>query len=49
MLQIMEAKNRSAAGMSAPAQGLFLTRVDYPPESFLVNPTVPFPELIMKA
>ena len=49
MIQIMEAKNRSAAGMSAPAQGLFLTRVDYPPESFLVNPTVPFPELIRKA
>ena len=28
---IVEAKNRCAAGVSMPAQGLFLTRVEYPP------------------
>jgi tRNA pseudouridine38-40 synthase len=28
--QIIEQKNRSAAGLSVPAQGLFLTDIEYP-------------------
>jgi tRNA pseudouridine38-40 synthase len=27
---ILESKNRCEAGQSVPAQGLFLTRIDYP-------------------
>ena len=33
--QIIESRNRSGAGTSAPARGLFLTDVQYPPEIFL--------------
>ncbi|MBS9767837.1 MAG: tRNA pseudouridine(38-40) synthase TruA [Flavobacteriaceae bacterium] len=33
--QIIESKNRSNAGASAPAQGLFLTEVTYPKKLFL--------------
>ncbi|MFO7616296.1 MAG: tRNA pseudouridine(38-40) synthase TruA, partial [Bacteroidales bacterium] len=44
--RILAAKNRSEAGMSVPAQGLFLTRVDYPEELFAVDPKQPFPALI---
>jgi tRNA pseudouridine38-40 synthase len=33
--QIIEGRNRSGAGTSAPARGLFLTDVQYPPELFL--------------
>lgn len=33
--QIIESRNRSNAGTSAPARGLFLTDVLYPPEIFL--------------
>lgn len=33
--QIIESKNRSNAGASAPAKGLFLTDVSYPPEFFI--------------
>ncbi|MBA7592923.1 tRNA pseudouridine synthase A [subsurface metagenome] len=33
--QIIESRNRSNAGTSAPAKGLFLTDVQYPPEIFL--------------
>jgi len=29
-IQIIESENRSNAGTSAPAQGLFLTQVNYP-------------------
>jgi tRNA pseudouridine38-40 synthase len=43
---IMAALNRSSAGTSVPASGLFLTRVDYDPSDFKVNPVSPFPELI---
>jgi len=44
MSAILEAKDRSKAGMSVPAKGLFLTRVDYPPEIFTINPKPPFPD-----
>lgn len=33
--QMIDAKDRSAAGESVSAQGLYLTKVDYPPEIFL--------------
>ena len=33
--QIIESRNRSLAGTSAPARGLHLTDVRYPPEIFL--------------
>jgi len=33
-VQIIEAKNRSKAGFSVPAQGLFLTKIVYPEEIF---------------
>ncbi len=33
--KIIESKNRSNAGASAPAKGLFLTNVNYPPEIFI--------------
>ena len=33
--EIIESKNRSSAGASAPAKGLFLTGVEYPEEIFL--------------
>jgi tRNA pseudouridine38-40 synthase len=32
---IIESRDRSAAGTSAPAKGLFLTDVEYPPEIFI--------------
>jgi tRNA pseudouridine38-40 synthase len=34
--RIIESKNRSMAGFSVPAQGLFLTHIEYPP-GFLIN------------
>ncbi len=34
--QIIESRNRSNAGMSVPAKGLFLRAVKYPPEIFLL-------------
>jgi len=33
--RIIEIKNRSAAGNSAPAKGLFLVDIQYPPEKFI--------------
>lgn len=33
--EIIDDRNRSAAGFSVPACGLFLTRIEYPPEIFL--------------
>jgi tRNA pseudouridine38-40 synthase len=33
--KIIEQKNRTEAGMSVPAHGLFLVNVEYPPELFL--------------
>ncbi len=36
---IIESKNRSNAGYSVPAQGLFLTKVDYPPNIFSPVPS----------
>jgi tRNA pseudouridine38-40 synthase len=33
--QIVEAKDRSLAGTSAPAEGLFLTNVEYPVNIFI--------------
>ncbi len=44
--RILVAKNRSEAGMSVPARGLFLTKVDYPDGIFRVDPRSPFPGLI---
>jgi tRNA pseudouridine38-40 synthase len=43
---ILEAKDRSKAGTSVPASGLFLTRVDYHLDDFVINPVSPFPFLI---
>ncbi|HBB92362.1 MAG: tRNA pseudouridine(38-40) synthase TruA [Bacteroidetes bacterium GWF2_49_14] len=43
---ILEEKNRSSAGISVPACGLFLTQVDYPAELFATEPVSPFPNLI---
>jgi tRNA pseudouridine38-40 synthase len=36
--QIIEARSRSRAGTSAPAQGLFLTDIEYPPELMAQKP-----------
>jgi tRNA pseudouridine38-40 synthase len=33
--EVITKHNRSAAGESAPAKGLFLTHIDYPEEIFL--------------
>lgn len=33
--QIIQSKNRSSAGYSVPAQGLFLTKITYPKELFI--------------
>jgi tRNA pseudouridine38-40 synthase len=41
---ILQAKNRSEAGMSVPARGLYLIKVDYPQEIFRVDPKPPFPD-----
>ncbi|HEC41439.1 MAG TPA: tRNA pseudouridine(38-40) synthase TruA [Bacteroides sp.] len=38
--QIIESRNRSNAGTSAPAKGLFLTDVRYPPELFLSDQVI---------
>ena len=32
--EIIKSKNRSKAGYSVPAQGLFLTRIEYPASIF---------------
>jgi tRNA pseudouridine38-40 synthase len=37
--EIIDARNRSAAGISAPAKGLFLTAIEYPGEVFLITPS----------
>jgi len=42
---IIQKKDRSAAGQSAPAHGLFLSRIDYPTELYKVHPKKSFPEL----
>jgi len=41
MADIMEARNRSEAGESVPPQGLFLTRIVYPPDIFVEKWTPP--------
>jgi tRNA pseudouridine38-40 synthase len=41
---ILEAKDRSKAGMSVPARGLFLAHVEYSPEVFTGSPKPPFPD-----
>jgi len=46
VLQILDEKNRSSAGTSVPACGLYLTRVDYEPVDFNIHPVSPFPNLI---
>lgn len=46
MDEVLLAKDRSKAGTSVPASGLFLTRVDYDPEVFIIQPVSPFPSLI---
>jgi tRNA pseudouridine38-40 synthase len=42
--KILLAMDRSKAGMSVPAKGLFLTKVEYPSEKFISNPNPPFPQ-----
>jgi len=32
---IIESQDRSQAGTSAPAQGLYLTKIEYPEETFV--------------
>lgn len=44
--RILLARDRSEAGMSVPAKGLYLTRVDYPAEIFEINPIAPFSDWI---
>ena len=39
---ILDSLDRSAAGMSVPANGLFLTQVEYPQEIFTSSPKSPF-------
>lgn len=41
-MKIIDAKDRSAAGQSAPAKGLFLTHVEYPKDGFQTSPRSPF-------
>ncbi len=43
--EIILAKDRSLAGQSAPAHGLFLSHVEYPQEGFQTSPRSPFFEL----
>jgi len=43
---VLEARDRSCAGTSVPAMGLFLTCVDYPKEHYVIHPVSPFPSLI---
>lgn len=43
--EVMNQKDRSSAGQSAPPQGLFLTRIEYPPNLFRIQPKPPFPFL----
>ena len=43
--RIIQQMDRSAAGQSAPAHGLFLSRIDYPSELFQIHPKNPFPDL----
>lgn len=45
VLDIMHQKDRSAAGQSAPAQGLFLSAVEYPTNLFQSKPEQVFPIL----
>jgi tRNA pseudouridine38-40 synthase len=40
--QIIELKDRSRAGQSAPPQGLFLTHIEYPDDIFPSSPRPPF-------
>ena len=40
--KVLLEKDRSKAGISVPAQGLFLTRVEYDPGIFEVHPKSPF-------
>ena len=40
--RIMDEKDRSKAGMSVPAHGLFLAKVEYNPGIFDVEPKDPF-------
>ena len=34
-IKIIDSKNRSNAGVSVPAHGLFLTKIDYPKNIFI--------------
>ena len=42
--KIIDARDRSAAGTSAPAKGLFLTDIEYPEELYLTTPFPTFPQ-----
>lgn len=41
VVSIFEAKDRRRAGCAAPPQGLFLVRVDYPPNHLVLDPESP--------
>jgi tRNA pseudouridine38-40 synthase len=43
---ILEGQNRSFAGTSVPACGLFLTKVEYPEDAYKAEPVAPFHSLI---
>lgn len=43
---IIESKDRSNAGQSAPPEGLFLSHVEYRKEDFITTPIAPFQDLI---
>jgi tRNA pseudouridine38-40 synthase len=46
---ILDKMDRSAAGMSVPASGLYLSQVNYPPEIFITDPRTPFDAWITPA
>jgi tRNA pseudouridine38-40 synthase len=43
--EILNRLDRSEAGMSVPAHGLYLARVDYPEDVFMIDPKPPFLDL----
>jgi tRNA pseudouridine38-40 synthase len=45
MERILNRLDRSEAGMSVPAHGLYLARVDYPEDVFMIDPKPPFLDL----
>lgn len=48
ILEVMEAKDRSSAGESVPACGLFLTNIEYPEDIFINEPIKPLKNFLLK-